>query len=65
MKSETAKEKWIVVGGNPIRVYTGTTTFTGFHELGQFKTEEEANKCVKENYDSCGGLINMFKVLIN
>jgi len=54
--------KYIVVGGCPFRGYTNTLTYTAIRELGQFKTEEEANKCIEENWDECGGLINLFEI---
>jgi len=54
--------KYIVVGGEPFRVYTGTTTFISIRELGQFETKEEAEECVTKNYTECGGLINLFEI---
>ena len=57
---------YIVVGGCPVTVYTGTTTtttFTGLKLLGQFKTKEEANKFITSKlYDECDGLIQVFKI---
>ena len=55
-------KKFIVVGGNPYRMYTGTITFTHLRELGQFNTQEEADRCIEQNYDECGGLLDVFVV---
>ena len=54
--------KYIVVGGTPFTMYTGTTTYTSIREFGQFKTEEESEQCIVKNYEECGGLIQVFKV---
>ena len=48
---------YLVVGGNPFK-----TSFTGIRSLGTFLSKEEAKKCVEENYDECGGLIQAFPV---
>jgi hypothetical protein len=56
------KKKYIVVGGNPIKVYTGTQTYTSLKQIDIFDNKEEANKCIKDNYEECGGLIDVFEV---
>jgi len=53
---------YIVVGANPIVVYTGTTTFTELRKIGIYKTEKEAAQAINENYHQCAGLIKMFEV---
>ncbi len=52
--------KYIVVGGDPFRSYTGTGTFTGISCIGFADTYDEARVLVTDNYDACGGLIEVF-----
>ncbi len=49
--------KYIVIGGNPFRGYTGTLTYTGLRVVGVFDDKEAVKKAVEENYDACGGLM--------
>lgn len=56
------KTRWIVVGSTPHQSYTGTVTYAGLKSLGIFNTEEEASKCVADNYNPCGGLIEVFEI---
>lgn len=50
-------KKYIVVGGNPIRSYTQTLTFTGLTVVGHADSKEELATLVREQYDACGGLL--------
>lgn len=34
--------KYLVIGGNPFCSYTGTTSYTGLHKVGECDTKEEA-----------------------
>jgi len=54
--------KYLVVGGNPVKALTGTTTYTGLMKLGEFESEKEMQECVDENYDKCSGLIDVYTV---
>ena len=51
---------YLVIGGNPFRMYTGTTTFTGLRKIGEYSSYGQAEKAVLENFDECGGLIEIF-----
>ena len=62
MKEQSSFKKYIVVGGNPFTMYTGTTTFTALKKLGIFNTKKEASICIDLYYDECAGLIEMFEV---
>lgn len=53
-------KKYLVVGGDPFRGYTGTLTYTGMGIVGQTSNEKEVDKMVSDNYDECGGLISVF-----
>jgi len=55
-------KKYIVIGSIPFQTHTGTVTYLSIKELGQFTDKEEAEKCVEENFDRCGGLINLFEI---
>jgi len=61
-KVKKMKKKYVVMGGNPFRGYTGTTTFTALRTLGIFDTQEEADKCIDDKFDDCGGLIHVQEV---
>lgn len=50
-------DKYMVIGGNPITVYTGTTTFTGIRVVGANLSAEQANELAKDKYDECSGLL--------
>ena len=50
-------QKYTIVGGNPITIYSGTTTFTGLRIVGVTESIKEAKKIQEDNYDECGGLI--------
>ena len=47
---------FVVIGGNPFTMYTGTTTYTGLSVIGKTKTIKQAEKLIKKEYDVCGGL---------
>lgn len=51
---------YLVVGGNPYRLYNGTTTFTSLRKIALVYSYEAATKVVEDNYDKCGGLIEVF-----
>ena len=55
-------KKYIVIGGNPFKCYTGTTSFTYLREIGQYYSKKEAENYATEYYDECGGLIQVFEV---
>ncbi len=54
--------KYVLVGGNPIRSYTGTGTFTGLHVVGHAETLEGIKELFTEKYDQCGGLLVMIEL---
>jgi hypothetical protein len=54
-------KRYIIVGGRPFTMYTGTTTYTGLDIVGTTDTLEDAGLIVREKYEQCGGLI----VIIN
>ena len=54
------RKRYVVVGGNPFTMYTGTTTFTAIRVLCKTNSKTEAEVVVKDNYDECGGLIEIF-----
>jgi hypothetical protein len=49
--------RFIVIGGNPFRTYTGTTTYTSLKVVGESETEEGAGQIASEKYEECGGLL--------
>jgi hypothetical protein len=49
--------KYIVIGGNPFRGYTGTLSFTSLSVIGSSSSVEEIKKIVHDNFDTCGGLL--------
>jgi hypothetical protein len=49
--------KYIIVGGNPMTGYTGTTTFTGLDVIGTAHTKEEAESIFNAKHDQCAGLL--------
>ncbi len=51
--------KYIVVGGNPFRGYTGTLSFTSLNVIGSSSSVEEIKNIVNENFDACGGLFHL------
>lgn len=54
--------KYLVVGGSPFTMYTGTTTYNSLRKLGLFNNKEEADKCIKEKWFECAGLIEVFEI---
>lgn len=54
----TMSKRYVVIGGNPITPYTGTTTFTGLNILHQSDILGECRDAIIEYlYDQCAGLI--------
>lgn len=49
--------KYILVGGNPFRMYTGTLTYTGLDVVAKSDSLEEIKKAFNDRYDDCGGLL--------
>ncbi len=49
--------KYSVVGGYPVRSYTGTQTFACLNVVGTADTIHDAAKIVNKEYHNCGGLI--------
>jgi hypothetical protein len=49
--------RYIVIGGNPFKCYTGTTTYTGLSVIGTTKTLAKATQIANEAYEKCGGLL--------
>lgn len=49
--------RYTLVGGNPFRMYTGTTTFTSISVVGQTNTIKEMQQLVNDSYEKCGGLL--------
>lgn len=56
------KKKYIVVGGCPIRTYTGAITFSSISKIAQFNNKIDAESCLSKNYERCGGLIEIFEI---
>lgn len=54
--------KYIVIGGIPIKAYTGTTTFLGLQKIGIYDNKKEAEQAVDDNYNECSGLIDIYEV---
>lgn len=54
--TKTKPKRYILVGGNPLRCYTGTTTYTGLRIVGRANTAKQAAALTKKLYDECGGL---------
>jgi hypothetical protein len=54
------RKRFLVVGGIPFRSYTGTGTFTGLRLVGATDSQFEVAQLVDDNYDACGGLIDVF-----
>jgi hypothetical protein len=50
-------KRYILIGGNPFRGYTGTTTYTGLAVRGSADTQAEALALTEVEYDLCSGLI--------
>lgn len=48
---------YIIVGGRPFTMYTGTTTYTGLSVVGNAASKEEAKAIVLAQYEECGGLL--------
>jgi hypothetical protein len=53
----TGGPRYLVVGGNPIKSYTGTVTFSGLSVVGWLNTLEQAREIVTSHYDACAGLL--------
>lgn len=51
--------RYILVGANPFRGYTGTLTYTSLKVIGSVETLPELRKLWDENYSKCGGLMLM------
>lgn len=49
--------KYILVGGNPFRMYTGTTTFTSLKVVATCQTKDEARQLWNQHYEDCSGLM--------
>lgn len=49
--------KFSIIGGNPYRGYTGTTTFTALRVVGVCDTRDEVKAIVDQYYEECGGLL--------
>lgn len=49
--------RYLLIGGNPFRMYNGTETFTSLRVVGGCNTEDEAREMFHTNYESCGGLL--------
>lgn len=60
-----SKAKYAVVGGTPIRMYTGTTTYASLSLIDVFDFKDSAERCASENYERCGGLISVFKIEVD
>jgi hypothetical protein len=58
-KVEQIMKRYHVIGGNPFRMHTGTTTFTSFDILLSSDSLEEANQVVNDKYEECCGLIGV------
>lgn len=56
-RNEETMKKYIIVGGKPIMVYTGTGTFTEINVVGTTNSIKEARKIYCDKYDECGGLL--------
>ncbi len=52
-----SEARYHVIGGNPWRVFNGTTTFSSLRTLGVNLTKKEAEECVNRLYDESGGLL--------
>ena len=50
-------KKYIVVGGNPFRSYTGTEVCTGLRVVDTADSKEECEMIVRTHYEECGGLM--------
>ena len=50
-------KRYILVGGNPFRSYTGTGTYTGLTVVGAADTDAEAALVTNEQFERCGGLL--------
>jgi hypothetical protein len=48
---------YTIIGGNPITLNNGTTTFTSLRVVGNTESFNEMQKIVKDKYDECAGLI--------
>jgi len=49
--------KYVLVGGNPFRCYTGTVACTGLSVVGNANTKKQMAKITTAQYDKCGGLL--------
>ncbi len=56
-KKQGRHPKYCVVGGNPFRCYTGTTSFTGLRVVGTTSSIKTAQKMYNLCYEECGGLL--------
>lgn len=50
-------KRFILIGGNPFRPYTGTTTYTSLKVIGTAHSKEEIRKLYQDNYENCAGLL--------
>jgi len=53
----TTTNKYIIIGGNYYRAYTGTGTFTSINVVGSTDSEEEVKQIVNDKCNECGGLM--------
>lgn len=54
---DASSKRYVLIGGNPFRGYTGTQTYTSLRVVDSFETEAEANQGWKQHYEDCGGLM--------
>jgi hypothetical protein len=51
--------RYIIIGGNPMSMYNGTTTFTSLRVIGKTNDHNKAQEIADHNYDQCAGLIDI------
>ncbi len=51
------ENRYMVIGGNPFRGYTGTQTYTAIRVIGLCPTIEDARNLWQASYEDCGGLL--------
>ena len=51
---------YLVIVGNPYRMFSGITTFTSLISVGKVETAKEAAQLIRDNYDNYAGLIAAF-----
>lgn len=50
-------KRFLLVGGSPFRMYTGTKTFLSLKIVAEADTKEAIEELSTANYDQCGGLV--------